>query len=209
MGQEVTPDIRLLKAQLRRSLLEVAIPEQKTHRDALLALEQKYAAGQDYAAAIRTRNERAKLEQEIASMEKELAALGTLSGSGLTSVPDRIDLKLKDATLTGLQLDARDGSLLGWDSPAAAAVWTLPNLPAGGYEVVLVHAGSGATASLKESFYTLSAPLKTTNGTPLQQTLGTLRIREGSSQLSLTMSPPEKGADLRVYSLVLLPAAAR
>jgi len=207
-AQDAGPDLRSLKAQLRRELLTAALPEQKAQREALLALEKKYASAQDYSGAIKARDERQRIEQEITIMEKELAALGQRATAvGASRAPERIELNLSEAALSGVRLDAGDKSLTGWNATGASATWKLPNLPAGGYEVSLNHQGSDASASLKESFYTLTSDLKPAKDKVVTQTLGTLRVRDGAGSLTLTMGPADKCASLRIYSVVLVPAA--
>lgn len=207
-AQETGPDLRTLRAQLRRDLLTAALPEQKAQREALLALEKKYAAAQDFAGAIKARDERVRIEQEIAAMEKELTVLGQRTTAPVVArAPERIELNLAEATLQGVRLDAEDKSLTGWNVSGASATWRLPNLPPGGYEVSLNHQGGDASASLKESFYTLTSDLKPVSGKSVTQSLGTLRVRDGAGSLTLTLGPAEKCAALRIYSLVLVPAA--
>lgn len=174
-----------------------------------MTLEKKYAAAQDYAGAIKARDERLRIEQEISLMEKELTALAQRGSSvGATRAPEKLELKLAEATLTGVQFDQGNKCLSGWGAPGASATWDLPNLPPGGYEVSLNHEGGEVTAQIKESFYTLSSDLKASkSGKPVLQTLGTLRVRDGAGKLSLTFGAPEKCAGLRVYSIVLVPAS--
>ncbi|MEZ0273534.1 MAG: hypothetical protein ACAH88_01405 [Roseimicrobium sp.] len=207
-AQDAAPDLRVLKAQLRRELLTAALPEHKTHREELLTLEKKYAASQDYAGAIKARDERLRIEQEISLMEKELTALAQRPGLGVASrAPERIELNVAEATYAGVHVDPADKCVTGWGSVGASVTWKLPNLPPGGYEVTLSHQGGEATATLRESFYSLSTGLKPASGKAVAQSLGTLRVRDGTGTLTLTMSPPEKCTALRVYSLVLVPAS--
>jgi hypothetical protein len=207
-AQDAGPDLRSLKAQLRRELLTAALPEQKAQREALLALEKKYAAAQDYSGAIKARDERLRIEQEIAIMEKELSMIGQRAvATGAARAPERIELSLSTATLTGVHMDEADKCLTGWNATGASATWKLPNLPPGGYEVSLHHQGSDASASLKESFYTLTSNLQSASGKAVTQSLGTLRVRDGAGALTLTIGPAEKCASLRVYSIVLVPSA--
>ena len=97
----------------------------------------------------------------------------------------------------------------GWQQPGASAVWSLPNLAPGGYEVLLTASGPGGQVHLKESFYTLTAGAPgDASGSPMEKNLGVLRIRDGKGPLTLTVLPPEKCAGWRVHSLVLVPASA-
>lgn len=180
----------------------------KEQREGLMALERKQADAQDYAGAVRARDERVKLEGEIRAMEKELASAKAQAASAAAAkVPERIEFKLGDASLTGLQLDPADQAITGFGSTPATATWTLPDLPPGGYEVMMTTTGGDGTITLSESFYSLSAAIKSPGDKPVEKNLGTLRIRDGRSKLTLSATPPEKCATLRVYALVLVPAA--
>jgi len=198
------PDARSLRSALQKELLAALMPEKKAYRDQLVAMEKRFAAEQDFANAIRVRNERLALEKELAGIEKEMAKLQTTPAAVEST---HIELKCATAKSFGVQLDAAKGCLTGWDAPDAAAVWTLPDLPPGGYEVVLNCAGGGGAVTLKESFYTLQGTLKPAKGDPVDQHVGTLRIRDGKGPLTLKVNSPEQSKALRVYSIVLLPSA--
>ena len=209
-AQDASPerDLRSMRLQLRQDLVGAILPEKRTQRDEMSALEKKLASAQDFAGAIRARDERLKLEKEIATLEKELPALKAQALSLLAkALPDRIEFKLSDAVLNGLTLDAKGAVLSGFSSPGASATWKLPDLPPGGYEVLLRYTADDGEVVLQESFYSLSAicrpPLKQAE----EKSLGTLRIRDGSGILTLKAKAPEKSASLRVYGLVLMPAA--
>ncbi|MFZ4766648.1 MAG: hypothetical protein ACOYMN_16975 [Roseimicrobium sp.] len=207
VAQEPAADLRTLKAQLRRDLLKTLIPEMKTSRDQLLALENKCAAATDFAGALRARDARLKIESDLIAVENELPmATAHASGSASARTPERTELKLADAVLNGLTLDGKGKTLSGFGKAAASATWTLPDLPPGGYEVILRASGANGNAVVKESFYSLSASFKAAESA-VSITLGTLRVRDGKGTLTLTANPPEECAALRVYSLVLAPAA--
>ena len=207
-AQQPPPDLRALKSQLRHDLLTTVLPVMKGQRDELQALERKQAEAQDYAGAVRARDERIKLEGEIGAMEKELASAKARAASvAAAKAPERIEFKLGDASLTGLQIDPADQALTGFGGTPATATWTLPDLPPGGYEVMMTTTGGDGTVTLSESFYSLSATIKNPSAKPIEKNLGTLRIRDGRAKLTLSATPPEKCAALRVYALVLVPAA--
>ncbi|MEZ0386343.1 MAG: hypothetical protein ACAI34_04690 [Verrucomicrobium sp.] len=209
-AQDVTPEreMRSLKMQLRQDLLTAMLPEKRKQMEELIALEKKLATTQNYAGALRARDERLKLEKEISNIEKELPALRAQAASLLArSLPERIELKLSEAQITGLKLDSREGTLGGWQTPGASAAWKLPDLPPGGYEVVMRYSSDDGGIVLKESFYSLAVPCGTATKAPAERSVGTLRIRDGNSSLTLTANPPEKSATLRVYSLSLVPAS--
>lgn len=208
MAQEALPDLRAMKAGLRKSLLTALMPELKSHRDDLSALEQKQAAAQDFAGAVQSRDARLKLEQQIAALDQELAILAARPAlNNAARLAARIEFKLSDAKLNGTQIDATDGAITGWGNADASATWPMPRLPAGGYEVLLRCSGPVGSAILKEGFYSLTAPCKESKDKPVEQNVGTLRIRNEAVSLILNATPPEKCSGWRVYSVVLVPCA--
>lgn len=201
-------ELRTMRLQLRQDLLSSILPEKRVQREELVALEKRLAAAQDFAGAIRARDERLKVEQEIANIEKEVPALrAQMLKLAAGALPERIELKLTEASLTGVKLDEGTGSLQGWNAPGASASWKLPDLPPGGYEVLLRYTADGGGVTLQESFYSLSAECSPPVQKATEKSLGTLRIRDGSGPLTLKSNPPEKSSSLRVYSLVLVPAS--
>ncbi len=200
-------DLSLIKTQLRKDLLQALLPEKKQHRDALLALEQKYAAATNYTGAIRARDERFALEKEIASIEKEIPILNSMA-IALTSrnAPDRLEMRLSEATIRGVQLDAKDNFLSGWEKDQASATWKLPDLPAGGYEIILRYTAESGSVQIKESYYSLKGKLTATKEGPIESKIGTLKIKDGRGVITLTSDNPQQSGSLRVYSLVLVPA---
>jgi hypothetical protein len=178
----------------------------KAHREELLALEKKLAAAQDFAGAVKARDERAKLDKEIGAFEQEAAILNSRPAvANAARLAARIELKLTDAKLTGSQLDEKDGAIFGWNQPNASATWQLPGLPPGGYEVLLRCTGPAGEVIVKEAFYSLTTSCKATKEKSLEQNLGVLRIRAGTGTLSLGVAQPEKCSEWRVYSVVLVP----
>ncbi|CAN5730885.1 hypothetical protein BH11VER1_BH11VER1_27620 [soil metagenome] len=206
-AQTPQTDLSLIKTQLRKDLLQALLPEKRQHRDALLSLEQKNAAALDFAGAIKARDERITLEKEIASIEKEIPMLSSraiaLLGRG---APDRLEMHFADAVLRGVQLDPKDGFISGWDKDQASASWKLPDLPPGGYEVLLRYTAENGSVQIKESYYSLKGKLKETKKTPLEEKIGTLRIKDGKGNLTLSSDTPQQNSTLRVYSVVLVPA---
>lgn len=202
------PDLRSLRSQLRHDLLTSVLPVMTAQREDLLALERKHAEAQDYAGAARARDERVKLDGEIRAMEKELASVkARAAGAAAAKAPERIEFKLGEASLAGLQFDPAGQALTGFGGAQATATWSLPDLPPGGYEVLMTMSGGEGTITLGESFYTLSATINGRTDKPVEKNLGTLRIRDGRAKLTLSAAPPEKCASLRVYALVLVPSA--
>jgi hypothetical protein len=203
-AQDTAPDLRAAKSQMQRQLVAAVLPEKKAYREQLVVLEKKLAQGQDFAQAIKVRDERVALEREIAVLEKDQSS----NPKTVTPAPpERIELNCANAQLNGVQWDSTNGCLVGWDKPQATAVWNLPDLPPGGYEIVLSQTSHGGEIALKESFYSLKAALKQAKDKPVEQNLGTLRIRDGKGTLSLAANSSELGASLRVYTVALLPAA--
>jgi hypothetical protein len=202
------PDLRVLKSGLRKNLLSAALPEMKAYRAALLALEQKQAAAQDFAGAVKSRDERIKVEKQIAVLEQEAAILASRPAvENAARVAARIELKLSEADLIGTRIDPTDGAITGWDQQDASATWQLPGLPPGGYEVMVRCTGPAGEVIIKESFYSLTTSCKASNDKSIEQNLGTIRIREGGGILKLMPVPPQKDSGWRVYSVVLVPAA--
>lgn len=179
----------------------------KAHREALLALEKKLALAQDFAGAVRARDERAKTEKQILALEQEAAIIASRPAAQNAARPvARIELKLSDAKLTDVQWDAKDKALTGWEKTNACATWKLSDLPPGGYEVLLRCTGPAGDVVVKEGFYSLTKACKATKDKSIEQSLGTLRIRVGASSLTLGPAQPEKSAGWRVYSVVLVPS---
>ncbi len=199
-AQDATPDLRKLRQQLRRSIVTTLLPEKRAHRDDLLALEKRYAAAFDYAGAMRTRDERLMLEQEIAAMEKEAPAETAANHTGAT----RFELKLSDATLSGARIAPKEGSITDWEKSGASATWVLPGLPPGGYEVLVRYTTDRAAAvMLKETYYFLQAGLAAGNGKSTEVILGTLRIRDGKGTLTFSPTGTEPPSALRLHALAL------
>jgi hypothetical protein len=196
-----------LKASLRKSLLKELIPEMKAHRERLLAFQQQQAAVQDFAGAVKARDERIKVEKQIGALEQEAAILASRPAvANAARLAARIELKVADAELEGTQYDAADGSITGWGSANARATWKLPSIPAGGYEVLLRCTGPCGDVIAKESFYTLTGPCKSAEDKAVEYNLGTLRVRDGAGSFVLQPVQPEKSAAWRVYSVVLVPS---
>jgi len=199
-------DLRQHRAQFREALLSAILPEQKAYREQLVDLEKKLVAAHDYAGAIQVRDERVALEQELTAYEQEMPRLAARAAGDERLLPERIVFKPADAKLSGITLD-KDGSLTQWGSSQASATWTLPKLPAGGYEVILKYSSGKddvAAFVVKENFYVLKG--KTTPAEkPTEKNLGTLRIRDGAGTLTLAADTVPKNSPMRLLSLELAP----
>jgi len=203
------PDLRILRVEYRKSLLSSLLPEKKAYRDDLLTMERNLAARADYAGAIRVRDERRAIEQEITGMEHEIPALGTqLQTLRSGALPEKILLLAREATLRSAVVNSSN-AIAGWTAERSQAQWTLPDLPQGGYEVVMTYTCAtkgGAPVKFQESFYSLLATLPSTPEKPQERLLGTLRLRNGKSSLRLETPELPPGTDLRIYSVALIPA---
>jgi len=210
LSAEAPPDLRTARFEHRRDLLMALLPEKKAYLESLLTLERRLATKGDYAAAMHTRDERIAVEQEIKTIEHEIPVLTTLALNLRTApLPDRALFLSRDATNQSLKFDPKTNALTGWDSESASARWTLPNLPPGGYEVLLTYANpaqKSVTLEVKESFYSLRGTLDATSDKTLEKNLGTLRIRDGKSSLILGAVKNGTGEKLQVFSLALVPA---
>ena len=210
LAVDALPDLRTARIEYRRDLLAALLPEKKAHREALLALERSLAEKADYPEAIHVRDERIALDQEIAALEHEIPALKEQAQS-LRNGPqqERTLLLAKDATISGLTLDAKTNVLTGWTSDTASARWSLPNLPPGGYEILVNYACPAQTSAIlecKESFYTLRSTFAGTDDKPVEINMGTLRLRDGGGSLTLDAPKNDAGDKLRIISVALVPA---
>lgn len=202
-------DLRTLRSRFRKNLIETILPEKKAHLGRLRELEKKLATTHNFAEAIRARDERIALEQEITALEQELPMLTARAAGEGKVLPERIPMKLDEATLTGVKLD-KDGALAGWGESSGSASWLLPGIPPGGYEVILKYScgkDEGGPVLVKESFYSLRGTLTPTDNKPMEINLGTLRVRDGRGILTISTDASPKGGLMRLWSLELAPAS--
>jgi len=203
------PDLKSLRIEYRRSLLTALLPEKKTDHEQLLALEHALAAKGDYAGAIRARDARRAIGQEITAMEHEIPALAAQAQAMRTgSLPDRFVFPAKEAVTQALTLDAKTGALMGWDGAKSSAQWKLPDIPPGGYEVLINYCcAESLEVTLKEAFYHLTGALPPTPAAkPQELNLGTLRVKDGQTNLRLELAKAGNSAELRILSVTLAPA---
>ncbi len=215
MGQTQTatnaaPDFRTLRVEYRKNLLGSLLEENYKYRDDLRIVERKLAACADYTGALRARNERHLIEQEVTAMEQEIPALGAqLQSLRHASLPDRIVLLPKDARLTGLSVEVSNNGISGWKPARSLAVWDMADLPPGGYEIyIAASSGSGGAANfiLRETRYTLECPVKSCPETPMEKLYGTLRVSDGKGSLVLTVGHVDEAHSVRIHSVTLVPA---
>lgn len=202
-------DLRALRTSFRGGLLGAVLPEKKAHAAILADMEKKLASARDYANAIKVRDERLALEQEVAVHELELAALGKRASGNSASLPRRIVLSPHDATLSGLKLN-EDGALTGWDTAGRTATWKLPGLPEGGYEVwVKYNCAEGGSVNLevRENFFLLRGKVKLEAGAQAEKNLGTLRIRHGDGALILMADGIGQSVKFRIVAIELSPVS--
>jgi hypothetical protein len=162
----------------------------------------------DYAAAVKVRDKRLALEQELTAFEQELPGLAIRATGQTALLPERIVFHPKDATLSGADLE-KDGTLTGWGSrQGCSATWKLPGVPAGGYEVILRYisdGGGSAAFEVRESFYVLRGKVTAPAEKQAEKNLGTLRISDGAGTLTLAADGVSPPTQLRVVALELAP----
>lgn len=201
--------LELARLNFQRGLVEASLTPLKKHLTALTDLEKARAEARDYDGAIEARSQRKRLETELERLDKELLLLQTREQSLRTSLlPDRIPLPIEAAKLNGVR---RDGSVLtGWAKPGASAEWRLDALPPGGYEVVLRYRCSpieGGSLTVQERQFSLTADIETTLKGPQEKNLGTLKITDGSGQLTLSARTVVKDNLMQLLAVFLVPSS--
>jgi len=202
-------EIALARLDFERAWIAASLAELKKQLIKLTTLETQLAEARDYDGAIRVRDQRQKWQRDLERLDKELLMIQsrehTLSSALLA---DRIQLPIEAASLNGV---VREGGMItAWAKPGASATWKLPTLPPGGYEVVLRYRCStleGGFLSVKETRFSLSAEIKTTLRGPESLTLGTLKLSEGASTLSLTATTVFKDNLMQLLAVELIPAS--
>ena len=204
-----SPDLALLRLSYERDLIEASLSPVKEQITALGALEKQFAADRDYDDAITARDERKRLQNELARLDKELLLLQTREQALRTSLlPDRIKLPLDAAALSDLRHEG--GAITGWSKEGASATWKLPALPPGGYEVMLRYrcgATEGGRLLIKESRFTLTTTIETTLKGPEERNAGTLKISDGSGSLNLSVQNLVTDNLMQLLAVELVPAS--
>lgn len=204
-------DMILEKERLtfQRALIEVSLAPMKKHLLELTALEKQKAEARDYHGAIAVREERRRVEGELERLDKELLLLQMREQSIKASqLPDRVALPLDQAELSGVRLEG--GLLTGWNKAGATAQWKLPDLPPGGYEVVLHYRSGpldGGEILVSESRFKLKGQIDTTLKGPQEKNLGTLKITNGTGPLTLTAETLIKDKLMDLLAVYLIPAS--
>jgi len=203
-------DLATLRARLELKLAQNSLPVLREYMSDLSSLEKQAAAARDYETAGAVRKERLRVTVEAASQEKLALLLETRQpGPEARAAAERIVLKTSDAQLEGVKLDAATGVLTGWSSPGASATWKLPDLPSGGYEVVLRYSSGaleGGSVIVQEAFYTLTSNIGTTLKGFEEQNIGTLKIRDGSGFFKISAKTVLKANLMQLQGVELLPA---
>jgi len=202
-------DIALLRLSYERELIEASLAPVKEQITTLGTLEKQFATDRDYDDAITARDERKRLQNELARLDKELLLLQTREQALKSSLlPDRIKLPLDAAALSDLRLEG--GAITGWSKVGAAATWKLPGLPPGGYEVMLRYrcgAAEGGKLLIKESRYTLTTNIETTLKGPEERSAGTLKISDGAGALTLSAEALVTNNLMQLLAVELVPAS--
>ena len=202
--------IELERLKFQERLLEVSLQPLQQHLAALLDLEKQRATAADYAGAIEARNQRKKLTTELERLDKELLLTHTREESiQARLLPDRIALSLDVAKLAG-GVRRSSGALTGWSNAEATATWKLPNLPPGGYEVLIRYrcgALEGGTLEVREARFHVNAEILTTLRGPQEKNLGTLKITDGSGSLVIRARSVLKDNLMHLLAVDLVPAA--
>lgn len=202
-------EIALLRLGYERDLVAASLKPVKDQITVLAELEKQSVADRDYDAAIIARDERKRLQNELSRLDKELLLLQTREQSlKTTMLPERIKLPLESATLQGPRREG--GAITGWSQTGASAVWILPKLPPGGYEVMLRYrcgAAEGGTLLIKESRFTLQTRIETTLKGPEERMAGTLKISNGSGPLTLTAESLVTNNLMQLLAVELVPSS--
>lgn len=194
-----------LRTQFEAAVAKSAVVPLKQLVADLQALELKARTAEDYETAIACRSTRHKVEGELAAAEKVALLLDTATAAAPVG---RVMLKIADAKLEGVKWDAVKGVLTDWSGPGSRATWQLPGLPPGGYEVILRYSSSaaeGGVVKVTEAFYTLTAPTRITLKGVEEHNIGTLRIREGSGELTVSAASVLKSNLMELAGVELVP----
>ena len=197
------------RLNFERAWIVATLQPVKRHVSELSVLEKKLAAASDYNGAIRAREERLKLQHEIERLDKELLLLQSREVSmKAAELGDKIMLSIDSAVLKDVRREA--GAITGWTRPGASAEWKLPALPPGGYDLVLRYRCGpleGGSITAKEARFTLTSPVETTLRGPEDRNLGTLKLSESNTTLTLTATSIFKDNLMQLLGVSLVPAA--
>ena len=200
-----------MRTTFELSLLQAGAPALRQHVSELTLLEKRCAAARDYRGAIAARNERQAVEREIARIDKEALLLRTRERSLRSAMlPEQIILMPEQATLSGVEREPGNGALTGWKKLGASATWKLPDLPPGGYEVLIRYscdALEGGSLAISEQIFSLTGTAVTTLKGPVEKNFGTLKITNGSGSLAITARSVLKNNLIHLHFVKLVPAS--
>lgn len=207
-----SPPLELEVSRLnhQRQLLAASLNPLKAYLSRLDELAQQSASQRNYSAAAAARKERQTLRLELERIAKEMLLLETREKAiKSTLLPERLILPLDKAALDGVEWDAAKKLLTRWQRPGVTAEWKLPDLPPGGYEVLLTYHCSpleGGTLSIQESVFTLTGEMDTTLRGPETKLIGTLKVTDGSGPLRLVARTVIKNNLMDLIAVELIPA---
>jgi hypothetical protein len=203
-------ELEIARLDHHHQLLEASLGPLKTALSKLDELAIASARARDYEKAIAARGEREHIETELDRIAKEMLLLETREKLLITALlPDRILLPLAQARLEGVRWDEQKQALTQWQRPGAYAEWTLPNLPPGGYEILLTYQCSpieGGTVAVTEKTYALAGQMDTTLRGPEVKNLGTLKVTDGSGPFRLAARTVVKSNLMDLQAVELVPA---
>ena len=202
--------LELERLVFQRDLLAASLNPLKTALSELDDLARGSARERDYETAIAARAERQLIEAELDRIAKELVVIeARREALEAALLPDRIPLPLDQARLAGVRFDPAKAMLTDWREPGASAEWTLPGIPAGGYEVVLTYqcnAVEGGTLVVTEKSFSLTAEMDTTLRGPEPKNLGTLKVTDGKGPFRLTARTIVKSNLMNLIAVELVPS---
>lgn len=207
---EERPDreITLLRIQYERNWIAASLKAVKKQLLAVTDLEKHLAAARDYDGAIAAREQARHWQAELLRLSHDLELLQSREYVLKAEYPlPSVSLPLEAAKLSGV---VHQGSMLtGWAKAGASATWKLPKMVPGGYEVVLRYRCGpleGGSITVKESHFSLTAPVETTLRGPERRNLGTLKVSEGTTSITLTAASVVKDNLMQLLDVELIPA---
>ena len=203
-GREIT----LLRIQYERNWIAASLKAVKKQLIAVSALEKRLAAARDYEGAITAREQGQQWQAELLRLSQDLQLLQSREQALGSQFPQpSISLPLEAAKLSGVLLQGN--MLTGWSKAGVSATWKLPKTVPGGYEVVLRYRCGpleGGSITVKESHFSLTAPVETTLRGPERRNLGTLKLSEGATSFTLTAASVVKDNLMQLLEVELVPA---
>ena len=207
---EVLEPLELRQLIFHRELLQSCLDPLKAHLSDLARLTTQLAASRRYEDALRIQKEQHDRELDLERISREILLLESREKSLRTALlPGRIILPLEKALLNGPRYDEKKKEITDWSRAGDSVEWKLPDLPSGGYEVILHYecsAVEGGRLEVAEESYHLSGLMDTTLRGPEAKNLGTLKITRGDGPLRLTASTVVKRNLMHLRGVELIPA---